>query len=128
MKLYTATLLALLIGVPTAYAAPETNPPAEPKATETASCIDIKASLQAGMGISEILTKLIEPTCCMALQTAVDAIVAAGGDKAATLQASLQVNQDNLCNLPGTAAGGAGNSINFTPKGSTGGGGRPVSP
>ena len=83
-------------------AAPPAAAPAAKKSSKVLTCVDPAKAIASGKDVSWILGALIDPSCGMTLQGAVDAIVAAGGDKQTTQDAALLINPDFL---PGPAAG-----------------------
>ncbi|OIO72647.1 MAG: hypothetical protein COS35_11715 [Zetaproteobacteria bacterium CG02_land_8_20_14_3_00_50_9] len=70
------------------FAAGAISPPVEK------SCINIEQSLNMQMPELDILEALLTETCGMALDEAVDAIIAAGGNFQRTLAAALIINPD----------------------------------
>jgi len=102
-----------------AAVAPAAVAPATPDSA-LLTCIDIAKAIASGKPVSDILGLLIDPSCGMTLQGAVDAIIAAGGDKQATQDAALLLNPAAGPGTPGgpktsisTTIGGGGGASPF---------------
>ena len=92
---------ATVVAAAPAAVAPAAVVPATPDSA-LLTCIDIAKAIASGKPVSDILGLLIDPSCGMTLQEAVDAVIAAGGDKQATQDAALLLNP---AAGPGTPAG-----------------------
>jgi len=106
----------LMLSIPTVHAATSANQPNKIDA-------NIKQELSAGTSEGKILLDLVSPKYGMNLQTATDAIIAAGGDLVPVLAAALIINPnfEYIPTIDPTAA------LNPTASGNTTGGNTPVS-